>query len=163
MAAEGKMLLSQAIRGFIVAITAEGRCQECTRDAMTAFLAHAGDIELERLSTKTMRTFLASEFARRRANRRAISTADMVRRFYAVRLFIAWLVRQGIIQDFTGLKLDRKRPELLSKEISKKIFRHSKWCRKTFYAVRPSQRPLSPFSWRPVEVLLRPKVHPGGL
>jgi hypothetical protein len=57
---EGKMILSQAIKEFLVAMVAEGRYKRGYRDGMYAFLAHAGDIELDRLSTKTMRSFLAS-------------------------------------------------------------------------------------------------------
>ncbi|MGD0002828.1 MAG: hypothetical protein ABSE06_01220 [Anaerolineaceae bacterium] len=122
------MILSQAIKIFLVAMTAEGRCYY--RDGMSAFRAHAGDIELDRLSSKTMRSFLKGQFARRRAN--GISTEDLIRRFYAVRLFISWSIRQGIIHDFDALKLQRKRPETY-KETSKTIFRHARWCRKTFY------------------------------
>ena len=122
------MKLSQAIRIFLVVMTAE--CRRGYRNGMSAFLRHAGDIELDRLSTKTMRSFLKSEFARRRENN--ISIEELIRRFHAVRLFINWLVRQGIIRDFAGLKSQPKRP-VLSREISKKIFRHSKWCRKIFF------------------------------
>ena len=127
------MILSQAMQAFLVAMTAEGRCKRCYRDGMSAFLAHAGDVELNQLSTKTMRSFLASEFNLRRfssESESAISVPDLLRRFYAVRTFISWLVLQGIIRDFDGLKRQKKRPDNL---MVKKIFRHARGCRKIFF------------------------------
>ena len=53
------MLLSQAIKIFFVAMKAEGRSKYA--DGMYAYLLrHAGDVELDRISTKAMRSFLKS-------------------------------------------------------------------------------------------------------
>jgi hypothetical protein len=124
---EGKMLLSQAIKEFLVAMTAEGHCKRGYRDGMYAFLAHAGDVELNKLSTKTMRSFLASEFKRKTGGEVVIP--DLLRRFYAVRTFITWLILQGMIREFDELKMQKKKPDLL---MAKKIFRHSRSVGRSF-------------------------------
>ena len=143
------MLLSQAIKIFLIAMKAEGR--RGYADGMNAFLRHAGDVELDRISTKTMRSFLKSEFAHRYVNN--ISIENLILRFYAVRLFISWLTRQGIVRDFAELKPQRRRVETYTE--TKQIFRHAKWCRKIVYITQrwdrfPGERPLrcsAPADW----------------